>query len=349
MPLLLAVGAAWAVFALVGALGDDDQTASDAPSVSSSTTTGVSVRSPGATTTTIVRALPDAPTLGEPTGLHLFADTPGALLDVDLDTGVLERHELGGRLVAGDERGVLVVSGPGLRWHPFPLGSPSVVLDSNVVAPAVGTAFLLEDADGVWTRRSEEFVLLALDGSGVMATAPAPAAADAAGVSGDLLIVAGLGRVFTVDTAGQVVDLGSGVPVAAGHGYVVIDRCDAELVCGPVNIDLATGDARPLPNLRDDLVTGWWLGPGGRTAYAVFADGGAGLFVIERDGVIGIVEPAGPDFDGFENVSFSPDGRWLAATGNGVVWLGPSDGTSGVRVALQGLADGMALLLPTGE
>jgi len=343
LPILAAVAMAWAIFAIVGALGGDDETASDAPGAASETT-GVSIRLPRATTTTIVAALPDAPTLGEPTGLHLLADTPGAQLDVDLDTGVVERHELelGGRVVDGDERGVLVISGRDLVWHPLPFGSAAVVLESDV-----RDAWLLEDADAVWAPSPGEYALLALDGSGVRASTPVPPEAYPVGVSGDLLVVAGLGRVFTIDAAGTATDLGSGVPVAAGHGFVVIDRCDADLTCGSVRVDLATGEARPLLEPPDgSVITGWWVGPGGRAVFAAFGEAGAGLFVAEEESVMGLVEPGGSDSEGFTNVSFSPDGRWIVASGNGSILLGTADRPAQVRVLLGRFADGVTLLVP---
>lgn len=347
MPLLLAIGAAWAAFALAAALGDDDQTASDAPDQASETT-GVSLRLPRATTTTIVPVVPGAPTLGEPTGLHLLAEAPGTLLDIDLDTGGIAEHDIGGRVVGGDGRGVLLLSAGVLTWRPFPLESGEV----RIVTDNASGAWLLEGVDALWVDRGGGRVdLFGLDGTFV-ARMDLPGGVAPVAVAGDQLVVVGAGRVYTVGPDSAVTDLGPATLLAAGHGRLLLYRCDGELRCeeAVVELDGAGPVAVPTPwPTPDALVDSIWVGPTGSALYALRGQGGVGLSVGAGDALTRLFSPGDALFTAIANVSFSADGRWLAAVGNGRVWLGAADASHGVTLDLgRGAADGSILLVPTG-
>jgi hypothetical protein len=173
----------------------------------------------------------------------------------------------------------------------------------------------------------------------VVATAPLPIEAFPVGVSDDRLVVAAAGRIYTIDTGGNIADLGAGSPITAGNGYVVIARCDEQLSCGWVRVDLATSEETELPKLEDVGggracfgCLGGGVGPSGAVLVWSLEPGGSPLFLVDSGGA----RPFGDHrvVRGPSRASFSADGRWVLVTGAGEAWIGPATGASGVLVDL---------------
>jgi hypothetical protein len=302
------------------------------------------------TTTTVAAIVPAAPMLGAPTGVRLLASAPGGLIEIDLDTGDIVEHELRGHVAGADEHGVLLAYAGALSWRPFPLADGVVV----PLGEALPATWLLEEGNGVWVtdfgnRRvaeSLELRLLDLGDGSLRATVTLPAEAYPIGVSGDAIVVSAGGRLYTIDPTGAIVERGLGNAYAAGNGFVVIRRCDERLRCSTVLLDLTTGDEMELPGLLDVQYLGvTWIGPRGLVVFSKFGPDG-GVFVADSDGVRPLVDPRQPSNNQASWGSFSPDGRWIAIGGNGIVWVGSTAGGDGANIQIRGgLADGRVLLI----
>jgi hypothetical protein len=354
------VGAAIAAWALVVAVGtlrssSSDRDAGQDEAASSTTTT---TRPPMREKSSEVAAV-EPLALGEATGLHITASNMDSLLDIDLDSGRSVEHDVGGVVLDANRLGLVVVDEGAIVWRPFPLDAATAV----AIAPysdaiLEGGAWLLEDASGVWVRQADTdsydsgatLRLLAIDGSGVVATAWLPADAWPFGVAGDHLAVAAAGRLYAIDTAGVIADLGVGSPIAAGNGYVVVTRCDEALRCGSVRVDIASRDEVPLPGLTEIVagrLAGAWVGSAGVVLTARFGPDGA-LALADKNGTRALSDLGQPSFDEVWSGAFSADGRWVVIVGAREVWVGPAGGGSGLVTELPLEFQGARVILVDG-
>ena len=344
VPVVLVLAAAWLVLTLLGILDGRDAGDRERAAPTTSTTATSATEAPRATKRIDDPIGSGALVLGETTGLHLLVAAFGAVIDIDLDTGARAiPHDIGGDLVDGDDRGLLVRFGHTYHWRPAPLEEGV----ERLVAETAGNAWLLEESNAVWVDAfGGTFSLVDLDRGLPTSTVTLPSPAYPVGTAGDRLVVAAAGSLYTVDTTGAISDLGAGSVIALGYGHALVERCDPQLRCRRVVLDLRGGDVREVGVVDPPLflASGPWIGPGGSVLYVPMNENGTGLVLITGGTTIELLAPT-HDLDTVQTVAFSADGRWVAAGGEGMTWVGAADGHTSIIFDPQGLGPTEAVVL----
>lgn len=247
----------------------------------------------------------------ELTRYELFAQQGSRLLRVDLADGVVDVHEISGRLL-GAFAGRLYFFEPDssiaarpvddLDAEPIPVAAP-IESEDEVIAAALTAGGILHLTTGVFSSSGPEFSMIRLD---LLTGSDQRAAVAQYGTFG-LVEVPGAG-LFELTGQGFR-PLTDGSPRFVGERHIVVEECDTPERCRRYWFDRSTGGEvdRPVP----ENSTGWLLGPSGRVAVTL---GPQGRSVINTETGETLSELDG--FDGNRTLSnpedMTPDERFLA-------------------------------------
>jgi hypothetical protein len=340
--------ALWTFLAFAG--GDDDEgipiedaagetTTTEAEAEHEDRTTTTRRRRPPTTTTTQV--IPDAPLLGEPTGLSLVVVTSAGRV-IDVDSGAVTRVGVPIRGVTA--AGLLVEEEFGLATWPPPYdGSGSTTIIPPGRASSVELVWVVDGGRHLWTIEwsvdgrlpgpGPRASLLDLGGE-VLGSFELPGEVGPGGATDHGLVVYGPGGVYLVDASGRADRVSTGDLLDAGNGHIHVHTCDEALRCG---VEVFDGRGRHLGS-GPSPVNPFGFGasaPDGRVAQVSYTEDG---FAVGVDGVT-VYEDEGFGFSGQGSLAWSPDGRWLAIAASEDIRVVDTLGDSGVHVVDHGLVE----------
>ncbi len=244
------------------------------------------------------------------TRYHLFAQHSGRVLRVDLGSGEIESHDVGGQLLGEFGNRLYLVDSDAILSLPIEddaewelVGMP-IEEGHDLIATALTEDGLIHLTTGVFSASEPELTMIRID---LTTGSEQRAEVDQYGTFG-LVEVAGAGLFeFTGDGFRPLAD---GSVRFYGERLIVIEECEAPGSCRSYWFDRDTGQEvdRPVP----EGSSGWLLGPGGRIAVMyerrgrIFVDTDSGEALPDLVGADGEIAFAIPD-------DLTPDERFLAA------------------------------------
>jgi hypothetical protein len=362
-PAAAGVALVWAVLTVTAGPGDDPAEQAERTTTTDAAETTTTARP--APTTTTTQVIVGAPLLREPSGLQMVALVGGAARVVDLDTGMVALVR--SRVLGATRRGLLVRVGRNLMTWPAPYdGSAATTIATTpegdiVVSDPSAQTWVVGDGTLVWLVQSTPAAagtappltgtLLDLDGR-VLADVELPPGAWPIGGLDDAIVVAGTGGVYAIDLAGGVQRITTGDAVSVSGGRVFAYNCDERYRCG---LEVFDDEGRLLERrtvVNPQMQASAFPSPDGRIAAVVYDDFGQAAHVAIDGEVVYQPSPnpvgGPPGLQG--NVSWSPDGRWLAIPdGDGVHIVDTLGGTEPVVIEVgRGPVGYVMLFAPNG-